>query len=552
MNRRTAFATLLGQQNKTTKQTTTAALTQSLDPYTGVWGMEQASHLLRRTTFGPTYAQMKDAVTNGMNATVTQLIADLPMPSPPVYYSGNAPGAIVGTTWIDDAGAQTELNTYWRRSFYAWTMKQLRDEGVSIREKMTLFWQNHFGVSQSVTSDKRRDYQYNNLLRENALGDFKQLVKEVTINPSMLRFLNGESNTKNAPNENYARELMELFTLGKGDLAGEGDYTTFTEVDVVEIAKALTGWRIETDDSTGVYIISALFVNQRHDTTTKQLSHRFNNATIVDSGEQEYSDVVDLIFNLKAQTVAEFICRKLYRWFVHYTTDASIEQNVIVPMANLLIANNFQIKPVIEALLKSQAFYDVCSTGSMVKNPLEHIIGILKQFAIEIPTDVTTEYDILKNIYTDYTIPQQMEYYNPPTVAGWKAYYQEPQYYRIWINSVTLKERASFTGRMVNGKNIGGVRLEIDVLTFLGTLDNPADPNAVVDECATILLPKVLTQEQKDLMKAILLSNQGDDSYWIDLYYNYLGSPSQYETAIDSRFRTMIEAMLSMAEFQLM
>ena len=550
MNRRTAFATLLGQKNKTQTKPQTTTLTQSLNPYTGVWGIEQASHLLRRATFGPTYAQMKDAVTDGMDATVAQLIADLPMPSPPVYYLSTV--GTVGTTWVNDINLTGELNAHWRRSFYAWTMKQLRDEGVSIREKMTLFWQNHFGVSQSATSDKRRDYQYNNLLRENALGDFKQLVKDVTVSPGMLKFLNGESNTKNAPNENYARELMELFTLGKGDLAGEGDYTTFTEVDVVEMAKALTGWRIETDDSTGVHTINPLFVSQRHDTSTKQLSHRFNNATIVDGGDQEYINLIDTIFTLRGQTVAEFICRKIYRWFVHYTIDASVEQNVIVPMANLMIANNFQIKPVIETLLKSEAFYDACVMGSMVKNPLDHIIGILKQFAIAIPTDVTSEYGVLKNIYTSQTVAQQLEYYNPPTVAGWKAYYQEPQFYRIWINSVTLKERDSFSGKMVNGRNIEGVYLEIDVLALLTTLDNPADPNSVVDECAIILLPKAVTQEQKDLLKAILVSNQGDDAYWIDLYYNYLGSPTQYETTIDSRFRTMIEAMLSMAEFQLM
>ncbi len=549
MNRRTALRTLVNRKTKTQES---APLEQSLNTYTGAWDMAQAAHLLRRTMFGPTYAQMKDAVTNGMDATVTQLLADLPMPPHPVYYESGNPYGAVGDTWYNALDTNGQNNPYWRRSLYGWTIEQLTYEGVSIREKMTLFWQNHFAISTAVVGDQRLMYQYISLLRENALGDFKQLVKDITINPAMLYFLNGRSNTKNAPNENYARELMELYTLGKGDLAGEGDYTTFTEIDVAAIARALTGWKVAFDDSTGVITGGPYFNESKHDTDPKVLSHRFNNITILDSGEQEYIDVVDILFTYKEQIIAEFICRKLFRWFVNYTVDTTIEQNVIVPMANILIANNFQIKPVLEALLKSECFYDACSVGSMVKSPLDFTVSIFKQFGIVIPTDIYSKYSVFKSTYNVYLEVQQMPYYNPPTVAGWKAYYQEPQYYRFWINSVTLRARALFSGRMVNGRAVGGVFLKIDVLTFLETLDNPADPNSVIDECATILFAQDISQTQKDLLKAILLSNQSEDAYWIDLYYNYQSNPTAYETAIDSRFRTMLEGMISMAEFQLM
>ena len=128
-------------------------------------------------------------------------------------------------------------------SLKAWNFNTLVESGVNIREKLVLFWHNHFAIQISVARDPNFAYHYSKLLRDSSLGNFKDLVGKITIDSWMLDYLNGHTNRLNSPNENYARELFELFTIGKGDLAGPGDYTTFTETDVVEAAKVLTGWR---------------------------------------------------------------------------------------------------------------------------------------------------------------------------------------------------------------------------------------------------------------------------------------------------------------------
>ena len=329
MDRRTTLATFLGKRDKSQpkdlksrifqKAEKTGITNSGLDPYTGTWEYEQAAHLLRRTTYGPTYGQIKDAVQSGMEAVVAQLLTVSPMPAPPLNYDNDQdPNVAIGDTWIDAPYSLTvNLKGYRRRSLAGWTMELMAIEELSVREKMTLFWHNHFVIAD--INDPKFVYKYITLLRENALGNFRDLVKKVTIDPSMLRYLNGNQNTKVAPNENYARELMELFTLGKGELAGPGDYTTFTEDDVVAMARVLTGWRDVGFNTVEFIPVDSVFVLNRHDTDPKQLSHRFDNVIINNNNDQEYADLIDIIF--QKDEVSKFICRKLYRWFVYYNID---------------------------------------------------------------------------------------------------------------------------------------------------------------------------------------------------------------------------------------
>ncbi|HMQ88033.1 MAG TPA: DUF1800 family protein, partial [Flavilitoribacter sp.] len=208
-----------------------------LEPYQGPWNFEQASHILRRCTFGPTREMILEAVELGFDGTVAKLFEDLPAPAPPVNHTSDEDANVpLGETWIDAPYSVTaNLRAYRNQSLRAWTLKLMLEEGISLREKMTLFWHNHFAVSN--VNDPKFLYRHVELLRNFAWGNFRELMKEITVDPTMLRFLNGNQNTRTAPNENYARELMELYTLGKGDLAGPGDYTTFTEDDVIQMAK---------------------------------------------------------------------------------------------------------------------------------------------------------------------------------------------------------------------------------------------------------------------------------------------------------------------------
>jgi len=195
-------------------------------------------------------------------------------------------------------------------SLRAWLVERtIQHQQFSVVEKMTLFWQNHFSCDYPA-SDLQGDYEYLMLLRDNCLGNFKQLVKDMTIHPIMLRFLNGHSSAKSHSNENYARELFELYTIGKGPQIANGDYTFYTEHDILESAKILTGWRFKDKSSNTLPLISSYFTENRHDNSDKTLSEKFGNTTIKGNGGSEYSDLIDVIF--QQDQVARFICKKLF------------------------------------------------------------------------------------------------------------------------------------------------------------------------------------------------------------------------------------------------
>lgn len=557
MDRRATLATLLGRkQEETTMLTPLSPPPGTLAPYAGTWKFEQAAHLLRRAMFGPTYAQIKDATTKGMNATIDLLFKDLAMPEPPVNHNyATDPNVPIGSTWVNapytnDPNANN-VRTYRNQSLRAWTMGLLLNEGVSLREKMTLFWHNHFAINTMNINDPKFLYTYATTLRTYAWGNFRDLVKAITVDPAMLRMLNGNQNTKVAPNENYARELMELFTLGKGDLAGPGDYTTFTEQDVLAMAKVLTGWRDRGHYSNNPAVtVGSFFTPNLHDTSTKQLSHRFNNVTVPNTGDQEYKQLVDIIFQ-KAE-VAKFISRKLYRWFVYYEIDAATEQSVIAPMAQLLIDNNYNIKPALQALLKSDHFYNILNVGPMIKHPLDFLLSGIKPTQVAFPTDLTNKYNAWLGIFRLSPV-MQMEYYNLPDVAGWKAYYQEPAFYRIWINASTLPPRMTYTNTLIgNGYNYNNFRVKIDVLKFVKTIDNPYDPNQVVAEFAKILMPQPLTPEQLTALKEILIPGLPDYEWGVE-YTEYLEKPmdTTLAKAIETKLRNLLKAMLTIPEFYL-
>lgn len=550
MDRRATLATLLGKNVVETKKTPfLPPVNATLAPYTGAWNFEQAAHLLRRTTFAPSLAQIKEVVELGLDATIQQLFQELPLPDPPVNYYNRNEVVHIGETWVNKPYLGNNISISRERSLQSWTLELLLTEGISIREKLTLFWHNHFAINE--IQDSTFVYKYITLLRTNAWGNFRDLVKEVTIDPAMLRFLNGNQNRKGAPNENYARELMELFTIGKGDQVGPGDYTTFTEQDVAEMARALTGWRdrgyLMEDASEKV---EAYFTANRHDQTPKRLSHRFNNEVITDMGDQEYAHVVDIIF--QQREVARFICRKFYRWFVYYKIDATVEAEVIEPMAQILIDNNFEVKPVLEALLKSEHFFNILSVGPMIKNPIDFIISVIKPLNLTLPSDIEKRYETLRDFFNE-TGPMQMQYYNPPEVAGWKPYYQKPAFYRIWINSSTLNRRMAFVDNTIyNGSSMVNGKMQLDVLAFVKNLEDPYDPNKVVERIAQIYMPQPLTQGQLTSLKEILLPGLPDYEWGVE-FSDHVANPgdTQLANALDSKLRDLIATMMKMAEFYL-
>jgi len=532
-----------------------------LEPYNGEWNVTTAAHLYRRTTFGATREQINAAATLSLDQIIDQLFEPKDLPEEPVnYIYQDIPEIPIGVSWVNvglvtnDQGTFPDLqqqNNTRRNSLRAWTLGLLLNEGMHIREKMTLFWHNHFVVENQIVKDANVMYKYITLLRENATGNFRDLVKNITIDPAMLVYLNGDENKVNAPNENYARELMELFTLGKGALAGPGDYTTFTEDDVAAAAKVLTGWRVVGYGSRQDGEPYGFYRNAQHDRTDKQFSHRFNNQIISNNGANEYLDLVEMIFT--RDEVSKFICRKLYRWFVYYDINEEVEANIIEPLAQILRENDYELEPALKVLLKSTHFFNICSVGPMIKNPLDFVTNLFRQFSVQLPeNNIRVKYGAWANLNRAFEA-LEMVYYSPPNVAGWKAYYQAPLFYRTWINSVTLTNRQRITDLLTEGRlAIGDFRMEIDAVAFIDSLENNQEVNAMIHEIADFIMPLGITEGQKDYVKDFLLPGLPDYE-WNMEYDEYLNNPNNEEIrkALNIKLNNMLNILFKMPEFYL-
>ncbi len=551
MNRRQTLASLFGQSTSTL-QAPIETIQSGLEVYAGDWTYAQASHLLRRSTFGVPNDVIQESIAAGLNATIAALFGSKELPDPPINYDyAEDPNVAIGETWVNAAYiARGEVVGYRNRSFAAWQIKVLMEEVPSIREKMTLFWHNHFSIAN--VNDPKFVYQYITLLRTYSTGNFRQLIKDIIIEPAMLRFLNGNQNTVESPNENFGRELLELYTIGKGPQVGPGDYTNYTEQDVREVSRALTGWRdlgyLSPNENSEV---RSFFRTLRHDTGDKTLSHRFNNSVISNAGEDEYKNMVDLIF--QQAEVARFISRKLYRWFVYYHIDETVEANIIEPMAQMLIENDYNIAPVLQALLSSQHFYDALNMGPMIKNPMDFSIGLFRQNQVTIPGTVLQQYPFYLTLYS-FIGTMDMNYFNPPSVAGWKAYYQEPGFYRIWINSSTLRPRMLLTDvfSTVGLRARNGEQMVIDIFEIVAALSNPIDPNVLITELADLYFPLGINEEQLSNLKEVLIPGLPDFEWTLE-YNKYLENPNDEEIriSVEVKLRTLLRTMLTMPEFYL-
>jgi uncharacterized protein (DUF1800 family) len=410
-----------------------------------------------------------------------------------------------------------------------------------------LFWANHFGTESNDVGNANYTYWHHALLRQKCLGNFKTLVKDVTIDAAMLRYLNGYLNTAAAPDENYSRELQELFTLGKGPSVA------YTEDDVKKAAKVLTGWRINNTTYT------SYFDAARHDSSSKQFSAYYNNAVITGrtgaAGANETDDLINMIF--QKDEVAKFICRRLYCWFVYYKIDAATEANVIVPLAAIFKANNYEIKPVLTALFKSEHFFDVVNQGCLIKSPVDQVIGCLREFNVVFPNASSDYVDAyaMWNYIRNWCVTMGQDVGDPPSVSGWPAYYQEPQFHELWINSDTLPKRSRFTDTMITtGYTRVGKKIFIDAVAFAKTLSNPSDPNTLIDDSLAILYRVPLSASAKETVKQqILLSNQTQDYYWTNAWNAYIASPN--DTAnfniVNNRLKSLYQYFMNLAEYQL-
>jgi len=542
--------------------------TSGLEIYDGPWGpvsggYEAAAHLLRRTMFGATKADIDHLMARPFTQAVEEILAPQADESSEPLMNSDGDPIPYGQPW----GFSPESGNTGARSasLKSWWVGLMLNQSLSVREKMVLFWHNHFVRSIGTVGEPRFSYRYAALLRRYALGNFREFTKQITIDGAMLRYLNGTTNRYTGSpdpgysNENYGRELQELFTIGKGEEVALGDYTTYTEEDVRAAARVLTGWRhdsVKLGDRSNPTEPTSWFDASRHNPNNKTFSHRYGGVNVQGypgaEGRYEVDLMLDIIF--AQQEVSRNIVRDIYRWFVYYTIDANAEANVIEPLAQIFRTSNYEILPVLNALFKSKHFFDSANVGCMIKSPIDFLVTLFRQLAIQFPTSLQLEeqYFFWNSIASEGRNLQQ-DIGDPPSVAGWSAYYQFPQYYKLWINTDTFPRRNRFTDQIAgNGLNYNGFTLVFDPIPFVKALSQPGDVNVVLDEITRYLMPIPLTAGQKAFLKETLIPGLPDYE-WTFEWDEYRANETNAMTAnaMRSKLKQLFRTIMQMPEYQL-
>ncbi len=531
--------------------------TSGLEPYAGVWGTDQIVHVLKRCLYGATINDIGFFKNLTMSQAVDILLQPTAIPAPPLnnYSIGgftDPSGVALWSTWVNSNIAinNTMLTEGRIRSLRTWWFGQQFTASRSIHEKMTVFWHNHFAIDMDTAKEKIKPVHWYNhylILRQHALGNFKTMVKAITLDPAMLYFLNGAENESASPNENYARELQELYTVGKGI------DSQYTEDDVRTAAKVLTGHTVSRTN------FQYFFDASKHDFSNKEFSSFYGDAVITGyagaNGANELDALLNVIF--QQQETARHICRKIYKHFIYYKIDTHVEQNVIRPLAIIFKNSNFNISTLLSTLFKSQHFYDLMYTSAcIIKSPLDFIVGAINEFEVPLPPINNNEatyavWEILQERASE--LQQTIGKINE--VAGWYPYYLEPTFHELWINSVTYTRRAFFTdqiigmGFMQNMQNV-----LIDPLAFTNKLTTPADPNELLKEVFQIVLRYPISESAKEFIKrSILLSGQANDYYWTDAWNAYKADPNnmQFKDIVLTRLKALYKYIMNLPEYHL-
>ena len=355
------------------------------------WTRRLAAHLYRRAGFGATAAEVDEAVTLGPAAAVERLCDP-----PHTQAASHFQRVIAALAERSAAGGDPQ-------QLPAWWLYRMRRTPDPLLEKLTLFWHGHFATSAAKVENRRMMLAQNELLRRHARGPFADLVKAVSRDPAMLVYLDSTSNRRIRPNENYARELLELFCLGLGH---------YTEADIREVARAFTGREIRA----GRFAFNAV----QHDTGTKSFLGR--------SGDYDGDAAIDVVLGQPA--APRFIARKLVQFFMF--DEPAAPDALVEPLATQLRQNDFAVGPAVRTLLRSNLFFSGHAVGRKIRSPVDVCVGVLR------PLGATT--NLLKAARGLGELGQSL--FSPPSVKGWDGG-------RSWINSSTLLGRANFVRRVL-------------------------------------------------------------------------------------------------------
>ena len=404
------------------------------------------AHLYRRAGFGASPAELDVAVGRGYDATLESLL------SPSDDHDA-----------ADDDLSQIQFDLAKLDDAQRWWLVRMRYTSRPLIEKMTLFWHGHFATAVSKVGVKQLTLmrQQNDLFRSRALGNFHDLLLAVSQDPAMLIWLDGRQNHRNAPNENYGRELMELFTMGVGN---------YTEDDVKAAAHAFTGWTINKD-------FQYVFNGGDHDSGSKTFLGKTGNF----NGD-------DIINTLVAQpATAKFLATKLVRFFVSDPPNPGL----VSAAAGAYLNSNYDIRTVLRTLFKSDEFLSADAYHSLVKSPAEFVAGTLR--TLDIGTDGTGLPGIMRSLGQDL--------FNPPNVAGWPAG-------ESWIATNTMLARDNMANAIaVAGKSESGLLANVPALLNLPSSTGASD---LVDGLTTLLVDGDVAPEEKQALYSYFGVSPGD------------------------------------------
>lgn len=373
-------------------------------------GFDDARHLLNRTSFAAQVSEINEFGKLTRAEAVDRLLAETRRQAsyPPPAWSQTYERAYRPEMTQEERMKANRRELVERGlELRTWWVAEMLSTPSPFTERMTLFWHNHFATSQQKSRSATLMYRQNVLFRKYSTGNFAAMLREVGKDPAMLIYLDGAQNRKGAPNENFAREVMELFTLGEG---------RYTEQDVKEAARAFTGWSL--DGETGEF----RFRRAIHDDGVKKV--------LGQEGRFNGDDMITLL--LQQPATGEFIVGKLWREFVSPDANSAANAAAVKKLAADWRVANYEIKPLLREMLLSDAFWAPENRGVLVKSPVDLVIGSLRQFrfSVEDPAPFAV---ILRQLGQDL--------FNPPNVKGWPGG-------EAWLNTTTLLARKGFLNRL--------------------------------------------------------------------------------------------------------
>lgn len=448
------------------------------------WNERTVAHLLRRVGFSATQEEIKFYLDMGQNRAIDYIL----------NYEA------IDDSEVDKTIEQAKLNLEKLTGISAeWLIRMVYTKRP-LQEKMTLFWHGHFATAFSKV--KMTDLMRNQIamFRRLALGNFEQMLLEVSKDPAMIIWLDNNTNTKGKPNENYARELMELFSMGVGN---------YTEDDVKEAARAFTGWTVSRRDN-----FAFVFDSRNHD---------FGQKTVLgQTGPFNGDDVVKIVAAHEA--TSRYIPKKLFEFFVY----PAPKDSVVDRLSQVYKSSGYSIKEIMKSILTSEEFYSNKAFYALVKSPIEYVVGTLRMLKARLATANNGELG-LRDIFATLSAQGQI-LYSPPSVKGW-----DPGL--AWINTATLLERYNYSNTLTSNRTSRGT--VIDPKALLPS--NVQTSKQVVDFYLKQLgLYDVDASTSKNLKKYLDLNDDGTK-----------GKFKLDDASIDKKVRGLIHLILSLPDYQL-